>query len=168
MDKALIARMWDLATRTWPYVSLLVNALLLLALYFRTALNQLAVDWMAQRAAKRELLIHLYDNVRRYVGAATGVAHYEYIWTVKPDTYAEIKPFQDQAMAVLEETKSFIDENRIRLAQPIQRELDSLVAATVGLANILNNPGEFQEVNRRITAAGNRALVEIEKSLGVS
>lgn len=162
----MIARMGDLLKVYWPYISLFFNAALLLALYFRTALNQLVLQYIEERRAHRERLIRLYDNARRYVAALTSICLYQYIMSIKPNDRPLVKPYWDEASKEFKETQQFIQENKIRFHKDLRGKLTILSKESM-IDDLVKQPALLFSRTEKIEKAGNDVLHEIERKLDV-
>ena len=152
------------------YGSLALNFVLGLALYFRTAINEVVRDWWTRRRSRRQEQEDRLHELHGYLLCYPNyhfIAMTRYFITQRVQTDAEVQEHL-RAMQELGEKmhpiQDFVGANELRFSQEIQQGIRHL-RQEINMGDVLADPRRIFERHRLVVGACDRLKEQIEQEL---
>lgn len=143
--------------------SIALNFLLLVVLFFKSALNQMVIDYLRERKEKRSFLISLHTAVDEFVSAIDIIYFCEYLFSLNPGLKStnEMQRFWQENLKKLERARKHIEESRLKISslKPLLDELFSVSKVN----DVVKNPVCWKDRSQLVEAVAQRVKDAIEK-----
>jgi len=106
------------------WLSMVANIVLVVALFFKSALNHIVIDWVQSKRTKRDLLIDLYNQVSSFANTFGNICSYEYLFSLSPFLRTISQPVWQDNFQEFSDASKFISDNRLRFSEDLQRMID--------------------------------------------
>lgn len=145
-------------------LSIAINVVLAVALFFKSALNQIVIDWVESKRTKRDLFMELHNQVSSFAKSFGDICFYEYLFSLDPSLRKTSQPVWQGNFQEFTNARKFILDNRLRFSDDLQRIIDRLFDESK-LDDVLKNPNLYEECSGRVNSIAQEIKTYIKKRI---